>query len=123
MTAPVTIDHCGRTVAASVVAFDIQWTGELPAGRDVTWAVRVTSPDGGEEVELGHRRTENQVAQYVRDLATGRTSQVEPDADLDGTGITARFPADVVGVALEWPTWCAVIEVDGEDVTSLAVSV
>ena len=123
MTAPVTIDHCGRTVAASVVAFDIQWSGELPAGHDLTWAVRVVSPDGTGEVELGHRRTGQQVAQYVRDLTTGRTHQVEPDADLDATGITARFPADVVGLAVEWPTWRAVIEVDGEDVTTTAVAV
>ena len=121
MTAPVMIDHCGRTIAASVVAFDVRWTGALPEGHDVTWAVRVTSDDGASQVELGHRRTGQVVAQYVRDLTTGRTQEVGADADLDADGITVRFPAEVVGQAVEWPTWQAVIGVDGVEVTSLAV--
>ena len=126
MTAPVRIEHCGRTVAASVAAFDIRWSGQLPADREVTWAVRVARGDG-EEVELGHRRDGRRVLQYARDLATGRTQQTSPDAELDASPevgeITVRFPVDVVGVAVEWPTWQAVIEVDGQDVTTLAVPV
>src|SRR3712207_4491939 len=99
MTAPVTIDHCGRTIAASVVAFDIQWTGELPEDREVTWAVRVADARGGSHVELGLRRVGQQVSQYARDLSTGHTQEVRPDADLDGAEITVRFPTDVVGTA------------------------
>ncbi len=123
MTTPVTIDHCGRTIAASVVAFDIRWSGGLPEGREVTWAVRVASAEADGEVELGHRRVGRDVSQYARDLSTGRTQEVDPDADLDGAGITVRFPADVVGQAVEWPTWRAVVAVDGEDVASHVVAV
>ena len=121
MTPQVTIEHCGRTLAASVIAFDIRWTGALPTDRDLTWAVRVGSGDGESGVELGHRRAGGRTSQYVRDLSSGRTQEVRPDADLGPEEITVRFPADVVGQATEWPTWRAVIEVDGADVTSLAV--
>ncbi len=123
MTGQVSIDHCGRTIAASVVAYDIRWTGELPSDREVTWAVRVVSDDGESQVELGHRRTGAQASQYALDLSTGRTLAARPDADLNGDEITVRFPADVVGFAIEWPTWQAVIEVDRQDVTLLAVPV
>jgi hypothetical protein len=123
MTAPVSIDHCGRTTAASVVAFTIQWSGALPAQRDVTWAVRVASDDGQGRVELGHRRTNGVAGQYALDLVSGRRQEVGADADLGDDDITVRFPAEVVGVAVEWPTWQAVIIVDGEDVASLAVPV
>jgi hypothetical protein len=119
----VSIDHCGRTIAASVVAYDIRWTGALPSDREVTWAVRVVSDDGMSQVELGHRRTGAQASQYALDLSTGRIQEVRPDADLNGDEITVRFPADVVGFAIEWPTWQAVIEVDRQDVTLLAVPV
>ena len=122
MTAPVTIEHCGRTVAATVVAFDIRWSGALPQDLPVVWAVHVASGDSDSQVELGHRRAGEQVAQYVRDLSTGRTQEVRPDGDLDGGGITVRFPTDVVGTAVEWPTWQAVIEVDGEQVATLTVT-
>jgi hypothetical protein len=123
MTAPVTIDHCGRTIAASVVAFDIQWTGQLPEDREVTWAVRVADAGGGSQVELGHRRVGEHVWQYARDLSTGRIQEVSPDADLDDAEITVRFPTDIVGRAVEWPIWQAVIEVEGKDLTALAVTV
>jgi hypothetical protein len=122
MTPAVTIEHCGRTIAASVVAFDIRWSGELPADSEVTWAVRVTSGDADENVELGHRRSGERLSQYAQDLSTGRTQEVNPDADLDAGEITVRFPADVVGLAVEWPTWQAVIEVAGEDMSTLAVT-
>ena len=123
MTGHVSIDHCGRTIAASVVAYDIQWTGDLPDDREVTWAVRVASDDGGSRVELGYRRAGARASQYAQDLTTGRIQEVAVDADLHGDAITVRFPADVVGFAVEWPTWQAVIEVDGRDVTLLAVPV
>ena len=123
MTAPGTIEHCGRTIAASVVAFDIRWSGALPEDREVTWAVRVASQADDGHVELGHRRHGPRVSQYVRDLGTGRTQEVAPDADLDAGEITVRLPGDVVGGAVEWPRWQAVVAVDGEDVATLAVTV
>ncbi len=121
MTDQVTLEHCGRTIAASVVAFDLKWAGDLPAGREVTWAVRVVSGDGESQVELGHRRSAGRTSQYALDLASGRSQEVGVDADLQADEITVRFPSDVVGVAADWPTWKAVIEIDGCDVTSLAV--
>jgi hypothetical protein len=41
---------------------------------------------------------------------------LDPDAEVGSAGITARFPTNVVGVAVEWPVWRAVITVDGADV-------
>ena len=122
MTAPVTIEHCGRTIAASVVAFDIRWSGVLPEDHEVTWAVRVTGDDVDDHVELGHRRDGRRLLQYALDLSTGRTQEVSPDADLDTGQITVRFPTDVVGLAVEWRTWHAVVAVDGEDVARLVVT-
>jgi len=118
----LTIEHCGRTVAADVVAFDIRWSGPLPTG-EVTWAARVTSDDGQDRVELAYRRGSSGTAQFVQDAATGRRQDVPEDADLDDDEITVRFTADVVGVAIEWPTWQAVISVDGQDAATLAVPV
>lgn len=123
MTGQVAIEHCGRTTAAAVVAFDIQWSGDLPPDREVTWAVRVASPDGDGRVELGHQRSGAGTSQYALDLTSGRRQEVGVDADLEDGEITVRFPTDVVGLAVEWPTWQAVIEVGGEDVASLAVPV
>jgi hypothetical protein len=123
MTGPVTIDHCGRTTAATVVAFDIRWSGDLPRDGEVTWAVRVATADGNGRVELGHRRSGSGMSQYALDLTTGRRQDVGPDADVQDGEVTVRFPADVVGLAVEWPIWQAVIAVGGEDVASLAVPV
>ena len=122
MAAAVTIEHCGRTIAASVVAFDIRWSGVLPEDAELTWAVRVTSADGGSRLELAHGRRAGGLEQYARDLATDQAQAVGPDADLDGDGITVRFPVDVVGVAIEWPTWQAVLTVDGQDVATCAIT-
>lgn len=49
-----------------------------------------------------------------------RPAEVRPDADLDAEKITVRFPASVVGVAVEWPSWQAVITVDAREVASSA---
>ena len=108
---------CGRTVAGEVVAFSIEWEGE-PAG-EVTWAVRVTSADRTETVELGYERGPAGDQQYAE--ANGRRQGVDPDADLDDGSITARFPAEVVGVAIEWPVWTAVVRVDGEVVAEQVI--
>jgi hypothetical protein len=122
MSGQVEIEHCGRTVAADLVAFAIRWSGELP-DHEVTWSVRVTSEDGREHVELGYARTSGGASQFALDAATGRRQEVAEDADLDDHEITVRFPADVVGVAIEWPTWQAVISVAGQDAAALAVPV
>src|SRR4051794_9501431 len=108
MSGEVEIEHCGRTVAADLVAFSMRWSGEVPV-RAATWAVRVTSEDGREQVELGYERAPSGASQFVLDASTGRRQEVAEDADLHDQDITVRFPADVVGVAIEWPTWQAVI--------------
>jgi hypothetical protein len=108
---------CGRTVAGDVVAFSVEWDGEVSG--EVVWAVRVTSPDRRETVELGYARGEAGEEQYVE--AEGRRQDVKPDVDLDDGSITARFPAEVVGVAIEWPVWTAVVRVDGQVVAEQVI--
>jgi hypothetical protein len=113
MSARVDIVECGRTIAGDVVAFDIQWEGE-PEG-DVVWAAKVTSADQSETVELGYTRSAAGEQQYVE--SEGRRVTVDADADVSDGEVTVRFPASTVGVAIEWPAWCAVLTVDGEVVS------
>ena len=111
------IVHAGRTETKVVVAFDIRWQGDLSGGRSVTWSMTVTSPDGRDSVRLAYQLLDGASAeQFVLDRASGRRQDVDPDADLDGDEITVRFPTASVGVAATWPSWRAVITVDGEDV-------
>ncbi len=121
MTGQVAIEHCGRTTAATVVAFDIQWSGDLPADREVTWAVRVAGPYGDGRVELGHQRSGASRSQYALDLTSGRCQEVGVDADLLDREITVRFPAEVVGLAVEWPTWQAVVLVNGQEIATSGI--
>ena len=114
------IRHCGRTVAGDFLAFDIQWEGDLPESASVAWSMVVTGPDGSETVRLVHERGARE-AQYV-EAATGR-QDVDVDADVDDGEITVRFPANVVGVAVEWPVWTAVITADGEELATCVVPV
>jgi hypothetical protein len=109
----VEITECGRTIAGDVVAFTIEWDGE-PSG-EAEWAVRVTSADRSETVELGCSLGEAG-GSADRQWVVGDTGRqdVEVDADLGEGEITARFPAEVVGVAVEWPLWTAVVSVGGE---------
>ena len=116
------IEHAGRTITDALVAFDVRWEGDLGGAGTVVWTMVVS--DGASEVRLSHERRGGEVAvQYVVDGATGRRQEVPEDADVEDDGITARFPADVVGVAVEWPVWTAVITVDGEDVAHRVVPV
>jgi hypothetical protein len=111
------ISDCGRTVAGDVVAFSLRWEGE--PGGDLVLAVRVTSPDGAETVELGYALGAGEDQQYVE--ADGRRQRVDTDADLGDGEITARFPAEVVGVAIEWPVWTAVVTADGQVVAEQVI--
>ena len=117
MTSTPEITNCGRTVSGDFVAWDVRWDGELPADVDVQWSMVVA--DGEEEVRLVHGRRGDVAEQYVVGAA-GR-EDVDADADLSGGEITVRFPADVVGVAVEWPVWTAVLTVAGEDVSQRVV--
>jgi hypothetical protein len=119
MTSAPVIEHCGRTVAGGFVAFDIRWQGDLPPEVDVQWAMVVS--EGEEEVVLVHARGGGTVSHYVVGAA-GR-DDLEPDADVSDCEITARFPTEIVGVAVEWPVWTAVLTVDGEDVDRRVVQV
>jgi hypothetical protein len=104
------IRECGRTVGGGVVAFTIAWEGEL-AG-DVAWVVTVSGDDPGERVALVHERAGDAFSgQYVE--AEGRRTDLDEDATRGDDDITARFPAEVVGVAAEWPVWKAALVVDG----------
>ena len=118
----VAIQHAGHTVTPELVAFDVRWEGDL-GGSTVVWSM-VVSGSGAAEVRLCHERSAGgsaPAAQYVVDRETGRRRDVEPDADVDDGEVTVRFPADVVGVAVEWPVWTAVVTVDGRDVASQLV--
>ncbi len=113
------VNHCGRTVASDVIAFDIQWEGPLPAARTMAWSMVVTGPDGRETVRLVHERTGEQVSQHVQ-AASGRV-EVAPDADVDEGEVTVRFPVEVVGAAVDWPVWTAVMTADGQELASCVV--
>jgi hypothetical protein len=119
MTSTPAIEHAGRTVTGGFVAFDIRWEGDLPTEAEVRWAMVVS--EGNEEVVLVHARRGDTASQYV--LGTAGRDDVEPDADVSENEITARFPAESVGVAVEWPVWTAVITVDGEECTRQVVQV
>jgi len=111
------IVHAGRAETDVVVAYDIRWEGDLSGARSVTWSMTVTSPDGRDSVRLAYQVDGGEPAvQYVLDRASGRRQDLDPDADLDDDEITVRFPTATVGVAASWPSWRAVITVDGEDV-------
>ena len=112
---------CGRTVAGGHVAYDIQWDHD-PAGKVVRWVMEVGSPDASETVRLVHELVDGRPSeQYVEDVASGRRTPVDGDADQRDQEITVRFPLDVVGVAVEWPAWRAVLVVDGEEASSMVV--
>jgi hypothetical protein len=116
----VEITECGRTIAGDLVAFTIEWDGE-PAG-EVTWAVRISSPAQGEAVVLGCSLGDDGGSadrQWVE--SEGRRQDVEVDADLGEGEVTVRFPAEVVGVAVEWPVWTAAVAVDGEVVAEQVI--
>jgi hypothetical protein len=116
----VQILGCGRTVAGEVVAYDIQWEGDLSAYHAVLWAMEIC--DGDECVVLGHGRTDGAFTeQFVEDVSTGRRESLDEDADLGDGEITVRVPASVVGVAVEWPVWTAVIRADGEELARQVV--
>lgn len=122
----VEITGCGRTIAAGVVAFTVRWAGPLPASGTVLWAARVTGPDGREAVQLGYERASQggtpAARQYVEDLTSGRVQDLAPDAEVGAAEVTVRFPASAVGVAAEWPTWQAVLEVDGAELATQAIT-
>jgi hypothetical protein len=121
----VEITECGRTIAGDVVAFTIEWDGD-PVG-EVVWAMRITSDDRAETVELGVALDQSSEADGTADRqwveGDGRRQDVEVDADLGEGEVTARFPAEVVGVAVEWPVWSAVVLVDGQVVAEQVVPV
>lgn len=117
------IVHAGRTETDVVVAFDIRWEGDLTGQRSVTWSMTVTSPDGREAVGLVYRLVDGAFdAQFVVDRTSGRRQNLAQDADLGDDEITVRFPTSSVGVAASWPSWRAVINVDGEDVAERLLS-
>jgi hypothetical protein len=104
---------CGRTVAGDVVAYDIEWEGDLSSYGSVVWAMEVS--DGEETIVLGHERSAGAFAgQYVEGQGTGRRETTDEDADVGEDEITVRVPANLVGVAADWPSWVAVILGDGE---------
>lgn len=116
----VEILDSGRTIASGLVAFDIRWEGEVTQQDAVQWSVFVTSADGRETVQLGLLRSgDGSMVQFVDDDTTGRRSEVDVDADLrdhddpGGGEVTVRFPDEVVGVAVEWPVWRAVLTIGG----------
>ncbi len=119
----VDILGAGRTIGGGVVAFDIAWQGDLSASGSVLWSMEVSSGDGTDVVDLGHLRADGAFsAQFVDDRASGRREEVAEDADLRDDEITVRFPENLVGGAVEWPVWRAVIAVDGKPVASELVT-
>lgn len=118
------IRECGRTVGGGIVVFDITWDGTL-AGTTVAWVVTVDDEETSERVVLCHERAggpegpEDTARQFV--AADGRQHDVRVDATVEDDHVTARFPAEVVGVAAEWPVWKAVLVVDGTAVSEQVI--
>ena len=119
----VQISHCGRTIAGEVVAFDIRWEGEL-TGSTILWSVVISSDDSNERLQLGHERAGDGSfrSQFVFSGNSAEKQELDEDADLRDGELTVRFPASVVGVAVEWPVWRAVLTVDGEDLDSQVIA-
>lgn len=116
------ISHCGRTISGDTVGIDISWEGALAPQQSVLWSIFVSSDDGTDEIHLGHIRSGDAAEQFVDDLGSGRRHPVDPDADVSDDEIIVRFPTSVVGVAVDWPVWKAVITVDGQDVATRVIS-
>ena len=114
------IRECGRSIGGGTVVFDIEWEGELGAG-DQAFMVSITSSDGREQVRLVHARPGGGAppSQYVE--ADAGRQEVDVDADLADDHLTARFPAEVVGVAVEWPVWQAALMLDGSPVAEAVI--
>jgi hypothetical protein len=107
-------------VAGEAVAYRIRWEGDLPSQGTVLWAVEVS--DGAESLVLGHERHRATfVTQYVEDPATRRRVEADEDADLADGEITVRLPANLVGVAADWPSWTAYIVADGHELSRQVV--
>lgn len=119
----VQITHCGRTIAGEFVAFDIRWEGSIH-GSTVLWSVVISNDDGSERLQLGHERSVDGAfrSQYVFSGNSAEKQELDEDADLRDGELTVRYPASIVGVAVEWPVWKAVLTVDGEDVDSQVIS-
>ena len=111
---PAQIRECGRTVGGGIVVFDVTWDGDLTGGT-VAWVVTIDNEDASERVVLCHERTGDDVRQFV--AADGRQQDVRVDATVEDDHVTARFPAEIVGVAADWPVWKAVLVVDGTAVS------
>ena len=107
------IRECGRTTGGGVVVFDVTWDGYLEAGT-VAWVVTIDNDDDSERVVLCLERSggsDGTVRQFV--AADGRQQDVSLDATVEDDHVTVRFPADVVGVAVDWPVWKALLVLDG----------
>ncbi|QIK66693.1 hypothetical protein G7072_10390 [Nocardioides sp. HDW12B] len=115
------IRECGRTVGGGIVVFDITWDGTL-AGTTVAWVVTIDDEEGSERVVLCHERTggpDGTARQFV--AADGRQQDVRTDATVEDDHVTARFPAEIVGVAAEWPVWKALLVVDGAAISEQVI--
>ena len=120
-TGAAEIRDCGRTVGGGIVVFDVTWDGPLDGGT-VAWVVTVDSEDASERVVLCHERTggpHGTARQFV--AADGRQQDVLVDATVEDDHATVRFPAEVVGVAAEWPVWKALLLVDGSAVSEQVI--
>ncbi len=116
------IRECGRTVGGGIVVFDITWDGTLD-GTTVAWVVTIDDADASERVVLCYEHSggggECTARQFV--AADGRQHEVRVDATVEDDHVTARFPAEIVGVAADWPVWMAVLVVDGTAVSEQLV--
>src|SRR3954462_4615041 len=117
------IPNSGRTPGGGVAAFTIRWGGSPPGPETPTWSVAFGGGGGSEGVRLVYEcRDGDFAAQYVDETSTGRRRDVDENADLRDHQITVRFPADLVGVAVQWPVWKASVAVPGEDTATAVVT-
>ncbi len=116
--------ECGRSIGGGTVVFDIEWEGGLSGDR-LGYCVTIISSDNSEQVTLVHQRGAGEEGagageQYVE--AAGDRRPVTVDADVSDDHVTARFPQDVVGVAVDWPVWKAALLSDGSPVAEAVIA-
>jgi hypothetical protein len=97
-----------------VVRFDT--TEPPPLTGTVLWTVFASSVDGNESKQLGVKYLDgSQIAYFVYDFGTAQQENLFGTVDVDGSSMTASFPASMLAdLGPSW-RWSATTNVEGTD--------